>query len=392
MTTQVVVLGAGYAGAGAVKQFQKANDGSAELTWISEHDYHLVLHESHRVIRDTSVASKITIPVEDIKSPETTFRQGRVTGVDVDEQTVRCEDGDPVDYDYLLVALGSQTAFYGIEGLETHAHTLKSLDDARQIHSDVADAAADATRSDPAQVVVGGAGLSGIQSAGEIAAYRDEHRAPIDVTLVEGLDEVLPGMDTELQGALRKRLEAADVEIMCGEFVSSVDDDTIYVGGGEEEDPTELDYDVFLWTGGITGQDELADADVDKDDRSHRVYADRDFQTSDERVFAIGDTALIDQGPDEVAPPTAQAAWQAAEVAGENLARAVRGESLRTWTHDDKGTLVSVGDEAVAHGVDALPINTFGGIGAETLKKLVAARWIADVSSVGRAISAWPDM
>jgi len=392
MTAQVVVLGSGYAGAGAVKRFEDVNDGTAELTWISEHDYHLVLHETHRVVRDTSVASKITIPVEEIKSPETTFRQDRVTGVDVDDRTVHLETGDPVDYDYLLIALGSRTAFYGIEGLKEHAHTLKGLDDAREIHDDVAAAAAEATRSDPAQVVVGGAGLSGIQSAGEIAAYRDEHRAPIDVTLVEGLDEVLPGNDPELQGALRKRLVEADVDIMCGEFVSKVDAETIYVGGSEEEAPTELDYDVFLWTGGITGQDELEDADVDKDDRSNRVYADRDFRTSDDRVFAIGDTALVEQGPEEFAPPTAQAAWQAADVAGENLFRAAKGRSLRSWTYDDKGTLVSVGDEAVAHGVDVLPINTFGGLGAETLKKFVATRWIADVSSVGRAIDAWSDM
>ena len=392
MTAQVVVLGSGYAGAGAVKRFEEVNDGTAELTWISEHDYHLVLHESHRVIRDTSIASKITIPVDEVKSPETTFRQGRVTGVDVEDRSVELESGDTVDYDYLLVALGSSTAFYGIEGLAEYAHTLKSLDDAREMHEDVAAAAADATRSDPAQVVVGGAGLSGIQSAGEVAAYRDEHRAPVDVTLVEGLDEVFPGNDPELQGALRKHLVEADVDIMCGEFVSMVDEDTIYVGGGEDEDPTELDYDVFLWTGGITGQEELEGAAIDKDDRSNRVYADQDFRTSDERVFAIGDTALIEQGPEEFAPPTAQAAWQAAEVAGENLFRAVEGGSLRTWTHDDKGTLVSVGDEAVAHGVDVLPIDTFGGLGAETLKKFVAARWIADVSSIGRAIDAWSDM
>jgi NADH dehydrogenase len=392
MTSQVVVLGSGYAGAGAVKQFEDVTDGTAELTWISEHDYHLVLHESHRVIRDTSVASKITIPVDEIKSPETTFRQGHVTDIDVDDRTIHLDAGDTVEYDYLLVALGSSTAFYGIEGLAKHSHTLKSLDDAREIHEDVAAAAADATRSDPAEVIVGGAGLSGIQSAGEIAAYRDEHRAPIDVTLVEGLDDVFPGNDPELQGALRKRLEEADVDIMCGEFVSKVDADTIYVGGGENEEPTELDYDVFLWTGGITGQDELADAEVDKDDRSNRVYADNDFRTSDERVFAIGDTALIEQGPEEFAPPTAQAAWQAAEVAGENLFRATKNQSLRTWSYDDKGTLVSVGDEAVAHGVDVLPINTFGGLGAETLKKFVAARWIADVSSIGRAIDAWSDM
>ena len=193
MTAQVVVLGSGYAGSGAVASFERAAGDGADLTWISEHDYHLVLHEAHRVVRDTGVASKISIPVDEIKSPETTFRQGHVTGIDVDEREVHLRDCGPVAYDYLLVALGSRTAFYGIEGLEEHAHTLKGLDDAREMHEDVAAAAADATRSDPAQVVIGGAGLSGIQSAGEVAAYRDEHRAPIDVTLVEGLDEVPPG-------------------------------------------------------------------------------------------------------------------------------------------------------------------------------------------------------
>jgi NADH dehydrogenase len=392
MASQFVVLGAGYAGTGAVKRLEELTGGSASLTWISDEDHHLVLHEAHRVIRDPDVAPKISIPVDEIKSPETTFRRGHVTDVDVESRTVHLRNGEPVDYDYLLLALGSRTAFYGIEGLRDHAHTLKSLDDARRLHEDVTAATADATQSDPAQVVVGGAGLSGIQSAGEVAAYREEHHAPIDVTLVEGLDEVFPGSDPELQGALRKRLEAAGIDIMCGEFISRVDDDTIHVGGGESADPARLDYDVLLWTGGITGQDELGDAAIDKDDRNNRVYADRNFRTSDDRVFAIGDTALVEQGPEAFAPPTAQAAWQAAEVAGENLFKAANDESLRSWTYDDKGTLVSVGDEAVAHGVDPLPIGTFGGFGAEMLKKAVAARWIADVSSLGRAVDAWSDM
>ncbi|MFY4813466.1 NAD(P)/FAD-dependent oxidoreductase, partial [Haloarcula sp. AONF1] len=87
-----------------------------------------------------------------------------------------------------------------------------------------------------------------------------------------------------------------------------------------------------------------------------------------------------------------QAAWQAAEVAGENLARAARGQPLKTWTHKDKGTVVSVGEKAVAHDVVNMPIETFGGLPAKLLKKAIAARWINDVTSVGRAAKAWPDM
>ncbi|MFC6825449.1 NAD(P)/FAD-dependent oxidoreductase [Halopelagius fulvigenes] len=396
MSTQVVVLGSGYAGTGAVKRLEDELGSDAELTWVSENDYHLVLHEAHRCIRDPSVESKIALPVDDIKAPETKFVKGRVENIDVDDRVVEL-DGDEVEYDYLLVCLGSATAFYGIEGLEEYSHELKSLDDAREIHSAIKSAAEDASRDDPAKVIVGGAGLSGIQSAGEIAEYRDTHRAPIDITIVEGLDEVFPGNDPELQGALRKRLVEKDVEILTGDFISKVDEENIYLGGGEDEEPDTLEYDVLLWTGGITGQEEVADAEVDKDERSNRIYADADFQTSDDRVFALGDSALVEQGSDSVAPPTAQAAWQAADVAGENVARAVKGQPLKTWSHEDKGTLISIGDDAVAHGVKLpmlgkVPVNVFGGPAARTLKKSVATRWIADITSPRRAYEAWGDM
>ncbi|OYR58064.1 NADH dehydrogenase FAD-containing subunit, partial [Halorubrum sp. E3] len=247
--------------------------GEAELTWISEHDYHLVLHEVHRAIRNPAVEDKITIPVDEIKSPESDFVQGRVVDVDTDERVVETDDGTTVDYDYLLLGIGSTTAFFGIEGLKEHAHQLKGLDDAKAIHEDVREAAADATRSDPAQVIVGGAGLSGIQTAGEIAEYRDKHRAPLDIKLVEGLDEVFPGNDPQIQGALRQRLEDADIDILTGDFISKADEDAVYLGGGEDEDPEELTYDVLIWTGGITGQPELENVEVEKDDRSNRVHA-----------------------------------------------------------------------------------------------------------------------
>ncbi len=354
MTSKVVVVGSGYAGAGAVKAFEDAvQPGEAELTWISDTDYHLVLHEAHRCIRDPTVESKVTIPVEEIKSPTTAFREARVTGLDADERELSLADGDTVDYDYCLLAVGTRTAFYGIDGLEEHSLTLKSLEDTREINRRVEAAAEAATADDPAHVIVGGAGLSGIQTAGEIAGYRDDNDAPIEVTLVEGLDEIFPGNDPEVQGKLRGYLEDEDVAIETGEFISEVDDDTVSIGGGEDEPPT---------------------------------------GTSDDRVFAIGDTALVEQGGEDVAPPTAQAAWQAAEVAGENLARQVRGAPLKSWTHDDKGTLVSVGERAVAHDVVGMPISTFGGLPAVFLKKFVAARWIAQVSSVGRAVGAWTDM
>jgi len=388
MTEQVVVLGSGYAGTGAVQSLEDALDGDAELTWVSEEDYHLVLHESHRCISDPSVQEKITFPVEEIKSPRTEFVHATVTGVDTDARTVQLEGTGDIGYDYLLVGIGSRTAFYGIEGLERHAHTLNSLDDALGIHDAVREAAQTATRTDPARVIVGGAGLSGIQVAGEIAEFRDDNSAPLEITLVEGLDEIFPGNDPSIQGALRRLLEARGVGIRTGEFISEVDADSVYLDAD-----TSLAYDVLVWTGGITGPDALRNTDVDRDDRNHRLKSGQDFRTEDERVFAIGDAALIDQPGGDPAPPTAQAAWQAAEVAGENIARAVRGQPLKRWTYTDKGTVVSVGEDAVAHDVFVVPfVSTFGGLPARTLKKAIATRWIRDVAGTGAALGAWPEM
>jgi len=395
MADNVVVLGSGYAGSQSVKTLQRKL-GDANLTWVSDIDYHLVLHESHRVIRDPEIQDKVTIPVETIADDSTEFVQGRAVGIDTDERVVELEGDDTVDYDYLLVCVGSKTAFFGISGLEDHALTLKSLDDALEIHDSVVDAAEEATEEDPARVVVGGAGLSGIQSCGEIAELRDERNLPVEIHLVEGLDNVFPPGEEKLQNRLAEMLEERDIKILTGEFIGEVDEDTAYIG--EEEDggyKTELSYDVLLWTGGITGRD-METGGVGTDERSGRIEASSDFTTTDDRVFAIGDTALIDQG-DEPAPPTAQAAWQAAEVAGKNVKLAMNDKPLKEWTYDDKGTLISVGEKAVAHDIKVppglkFPVKTMGGFSGKFLKKFVAARWIADMSSWGRAKKAWGDL
>jgi len=385
MSPSVVVLGAGYAGAGAVPVLEDEFT-QAELTWVSATDHHLVLHETHRAVRDPDVAEQITVPIEEIKSPSTAFVEDEVVGVDTDDRAVELAGDSTVEYDYLLVALGSATADYGIPGME-RAHTLKSLEDAVGIHEAVMDAAADATPDDPARVVVGGAGLSGIQTAGEIAAYRDDHDAPIDVCLVEALEEVFPPGTPELQSTLRRRLEAAEIEILVDDPITEVESGRIRF---DERDP--ITHDVFVWTGGITGQEALGDADIEN--QHNRLETDATFRTSDPRVFAVGDSAVVDLDGG-VAPPTAQAAWDAAPVAARNLARQSRGDPLREWSYKDMGTLISVGETAVAHditlpGVGALPIETFDGLPATFLKKASAARWIASVSSRRRAVGAWP--
>ncbi|EJN59459.1 NAD(P)/FAD-dependent oxidoreductase [Halogranum rubrum] len=403
--TRVVVLGSGYAGCAAVQSLEAELDESdTEVVWVSKEPYHLVLHEVHRYIRNPGVRDHITVPVEEVKSDETTFVHAAVTGLDVEDRTVELDGAENLDYDYAVVCLGSQTAFFDVDGLREYGHTVKSLDDARRIREELRVAAREGTSDDPAQVVVGGAGLTGIQVAGEIAAWRDERDAPVDVHLLDEEDEIFAGHDHEFQGAIRNQLEAHDVDIETETAISSVDEETVHLDGADDRS-----YDVLVWAGGVTGQDALSDADVEKD--HNRAYADATLKTSDERVFAIGDAALMHQddenGPltegalwetvvnpdtDDVPPPTAEAAWEAGKHLGENVARDAEGRELAHWVYTNKGTLVSIGDAAVAHEVLGIPINTFGGPAARNIKRAISARWLGTVSSWRRAARAWPEM
>jgi NADH dehydrogenase len=403
MPPQIVVLGAGYAGASAIRSLETELE-HADLVWISEESYHFVLHETHRCIRNPEIRHEITIPIHEIKSEQTRFVQETVTALDIDDREIILDNDQIIDYDYAVIAIGSQTAFFDIDGLEANALTLKSRNDALSIHRQVRDAAREASSSDPAQVVVGGAGLTGIQTAGEIAAWRDETDTPLEIHLVEMEEHVFPGHAAEFQGALRRELEAANIDIHTDTTCTEVDEGTMYFAEREE-----MAYDVLVWAGGVTGRDALEEVNLETD--HNRAYADSTFKTSDNRVYAIGDTALVDQAldegpvseqiiwqcivnpdPDTVPPPTAEAAMEEGKQLGENIARLCRDDEPADWTYIDKGTLVSVGDAAVAHDVVGIPIDTFSGPVARTLKRAISARWIAQISTPGRAVAAWPDM
>lgn len=409
MTRRVVVLGSGYGGVAAVQSLEdELADSNTELVWISKEDYHLLLHETHRCIRNPDARESVTIPVSEINSSGTQFVQATVTDIDVDSRTVKFDEHDDIGYDYAVVAVGSRTAFYGIDGLEEHGLTMKSLGDALAINEHLARAAREASRSDPAQIVIGGGGLTGIQVAGEVAAWRNDHGAHADVHLVERSPEIFPGHDNEFQGAIQNHLENHDVELDTGSAMTAVDDEKIAF---DERDS--MNYDVLVWAGGVTGQDALESADIDKN--HNRAYAQGTLETSDDRVFAVGDSALVHQDTDpesdeeplteealwetiadddlaDVPPPTAEAAWEEGGHIGGNVARAIAGEEREHWAYMNKGTAVSIGDKAVVHGVIGIPLDTFSGLGARIIEKGISVRWIESITSWRRAVRSWSNM
>lgn len=378
MAARVVIVGTGYAGTGVVQALHTAP--SIDLTWISDTPYHLVKHEIHRLIRSPTVADKLTIPIDRMRTNGVSFREARMVGFEPEEKIITLTSGETIPYDYLVITVGAKPAYYGIPGMKKYAMSLAGVTDALEIH----EALQHSFKSNETRVVIGGAGLTGVQVAGEVAGLAEESEANVEITLIEALDTILPNSPESLREKVYHALEAKEISVNTGSPIVEATPDSVIVDGDQT-----IPWDLLLWTGGITGIE--MDGKDQLDQQRNRIHVAETLQSSDRHIFALGDGAFIDQ-PGRPAPPTAQAAWQAAPVAATNVQAAIDGKSLTPWKFENKGTVVSIGDSAFAHGIPGVGDRAIGSIPAQFLKKVIAARWIGGVSSWRHAASLWPTL
>ncbi len=368
----IVVCGAGYAGLTLARGLERELPADVDLTIVDASPDHLVQHELHRVIRRPSLADDISIPLSSALS-RTDIRVGKIAGVDTDNQTVRFEDGRELDYDIGTLCLGAKTAFHGILGVEEHATPLKRLDHAESIRAGVRGAF---ERDTQPRVVVGGAGLSGIQVAGEIAALAAEEDQEATVTLLEQFETVAPSFPAPFQAAVHDALEAEGVEIRTDAAVIKADAESVHL-----EDGTTLVYDEFVWTGGITGPGAL---------HGRRPDVASDLRI-DDRTFVVGDAARVVDDDGQPVPPSAQTAVREARTTVENISRLVAYERdpkavfeprLERYQFESAGWLVSVGNNAVAQ----VGPSVVTGKAALAIKTTVGAGYLSSVGAVKNAV------
>lgn len=370
---RVAVFGAGYAGLTVARRLERRLPEAVDIVVVDESTTHLLQHELHRVIRRPSLAETITVPLDEALD-RADIRQARVTDVDPENgiATLETDDGEEtLEYDAAAVCLGAQTAFYGIPGLREHAIPLKRLKHAERIHEA---AFADGTTD----VVVGGAGLSGVQVAGELVELSEQADLELDVTLVEMADHVAPGFDTTFAAAIRRELDARGVDIETGATVAEAGTEGVHL-----EDGRTLPYDLFVWTGGIRGPDALA---------GERATPTSDLAVGDS-TFVVGDAAEVVDDAGVTAPASAQTAVRQARVAATNIQRVVNAHRVEdeappedaprfeTYEYDSPGWVVSVGDGAVAS-VGPLVLS---GDPARAIKAAIGAGQLSSVGAIESA-------
>lgn len=363
----VAVLGAGYAGLAVARQLEGILPEGVDLTLVDESDTHLVQHLVHRVIRRPDLADELTPPIASLID-RADHRQNRVAAVDPDAGLVEFANGADLEYDVGAVCLGARTDFHDVPGVAENATPLKRLTHAQTIRDDFLDLC---NGGSPRQVVVGGAGLSGVQVAGELAALAREQGAgdAVKICLVEQADHVAPTLPASFQRAITAELRDSGVTVETGLAVRRANSDTI-----ELSDGTERATDQFVWTGGITGPGALGE---ERPEVRARLRL-------GERTFGLGDAVQVIDAAGARVPPSAKTALGQAPVATTNVRRLVdyHGEGangfeprLEAYRYDVRTWLVTVGDGAVA----TVGSGVLRGRVAKRLKTAVSRRYLTTV-------------
>jgi NADH dehydrogenase len=312
---RVAVFGAGYAGLTVARRLERLLPSEIDLTVVDESTTHLVQHELHRLVRYPDLNSAITVSLDKILS-RAEIRQATVTDLNPDAGTATLDTTagtETLEYDFAAICLGSDTEFYGLDGVEEHAIPLKTTDDAEAIRRAALDSA-------DGSVVIGGGGLSGIQAAGELAALSDTEGLALDVRIIEMADRIAPGFDAAFADAVSEELDARDVRIETGVAVDSADEETISL-----EDGRSVPADLFVWTGGIRGPAAFG---------GERRPTARDLQISDS-TFVVGDAAEITDENGQAVPASAQTAVRQARVAAKNIATLAGPEDVTISVADE---------------------------------------------------------
>ena len=306
--TEILVLGAGYAGLAAAMSLagRTRRRGGVHLTLVNPQQR---FTERMRLQQTASgqETAELQLP-ELLAGTGVDFVEGWVTAIDTGARTVRIDDERTLPYDTLVYALGSVADTDRVPGVDAHAHTLDSAQAAGQLATALGGLAAGST------VVVGGTGLTGVESAAEIA-----ERHPQLAVVLLGRTEPGAAMGAKARSHLAAGLRRLGVRVRTGVEIAKVRPGAVDLVGGES-----VPADAVLWTGGVRVSPLAAAAGLTVDERGRIVTDPWLRSVSHPEVYAIGDAAAVQQGYGQV-HGTCQSGMPTGAYAADAIARALRG-------------------------------------------------------------------
>lgn len=411
---QILILGAGFGGLRAATCIaKKLRELRLESHWrvalvdrSEHHTFTPLLYEAASISKQTADLSRLhdlaTYHIGDlIAGLPITFYKQEVVSMNVATRSAVLGDGQIIKGEYLVLALGSETNYFGIPGLREHSLTLKTFADAIKVRDTIWNLAQDGTSK--IHVAVGGAGATGVELAAEIRMWGAQlktlfPKCRLIVNLIEGQDTILPGFPIKFIAKVRKRLEWLGVHITTGTKITSVDERFISLDANAC-----LQYEVLVWTGGIKASSIASDLPLRKDgnrlqvDSNMSCLADTqqipDLQVSS-RVYALGDSVCFhDPRTGKLVPWVARAAIMQADVVAHNIVSDICFElgmasspSHVKFTPRNYPYIVPVGGKySVAHAGSFV----FAGAPAWIFKLLVELYYLLSLMPPRKAFALW---
>ena len=356
---RIAIVGAGFGGLWAARSLAEA---PVEVYLIDRHNYHTFLPLLYQVaaaeLEPTQIGYPIRAALRQMKNVH--FVLGEVTHVDVEEQIVHLTDS-ALPYEYLILATGSVSRFFGIPGAEEFGFPLKTMEDGIRLRNHILHCFEQAAQTaDPQQrrqlltfVVVGG-GATGVEYAGALTEliyrplakdYPKLDLSEVTVMLVEAADNVLTSLPPHLGQYTVERLQKMKVEVYLQTAVQQVTPQAVTL-----QDGTTIPTHTVVWTAGVGGEETAQASGLNVLGNGRLPVLPTLQHPTHAHIYAIGDLAAFEAENGSYLPMVAPVATQQGTWAAQNIQRQMAGETLRPFHYHDRGHMATIGrNKAVAH-------------------------------------------
>lgn len=357
---RIVIIGGGFGGIALAK---KLANKDVQVVLLDKHNYHNFQPLLYQVSTGGLEPDSIAYPIRKVLQgyPNFYFRLAEVVQIDPEHKIISSSIGD-LSYDYLVVATGSETNYFGNKNIEENSMAMKTIPQSLNLRSLILENFEQALLTDDLHerdalmnfVIVGG-GPTGVELAGALAEikkgilpkdYPDLDTRRAQINLVQGGDRLLPAMSKIASSKAEKFLEKLGVNVWKDIRVTDYD-------GKHITTDTDISFEAItlVWAAGVQA---VSIEGLDADEllaRGNRLKVNAYNQViGHEEIFAIGDVAQMEtEAYPEGHPMMAQPAIQQGQNLGQNLVRLLDGKPLRPFTYKDKGSMATVGrNKAVA--------------------------------------------
>ncbi|MFB1007305.1 MAG: NAD(P)/FAD-dependent oxidoreductase [Nitrosopumilus sp.] len=371
-TKKILILGSGFAAVECARQLESKfrKDPEIELVMIGEDNFLLFTPMLPQVASGMIETRHIVFPIRTI-CKKTKFYEGRIKNIDPYGKLVtlwgtRDKRSISIHYDFLVVALGSETNFFGMADVEKNAYTMKTLNDAVMLRNRVVDMLEQAEnetnpilRKSFLNFVVVGGGFAGIETAGELMDllldarkyYPTIHKEDLKVIVLEAMGGILPGFNKKLADFAKKKLIERGIDIQLKKAVTSFDGNEVTIKTLDETPKDSIDQSkidsiitkTLIWTAGVTPVNTIKRS-MFKTEKGKLIVNDFLEVQKFSGVFAIGDCALfVDPITNRAFPPTAQIAEAQAKIAAKNLISLIKNSDQEKFVYHSKGQMAVIG-------------------------------------------------